>query len=59
MNTVSWYDKVAVLSLDPPLTETIGVLAPSLEHLSPAAQYFLDLAVTRYSEREFREGMRF
>lgn len=59
MNTVSWYDKVAVLPLDPPLTETIGVLAPSLEHLSPAAQYFLDLAVTRYSEREFREGLRF
>lgn len=58
MNTLNWKDRVAVLPLDPSLTETIGILVPSMEHLSPAAQYFFDLAVNRYSEREFREGMR-
>lgn len=59
MNTINWKDRVAVLPLDPPLTETIGVLSPSLEHLSPAAQHFMNLALMQFGEREYRGGARF
>ena len=54
MNTINWADRVKVLPLDPPLSETIGVLSPSMDHLSPAAQRFLDLAISQFGTREFR-----